>query len=141
MLIIRMIIMRVIMILHTIFIICFLNFALKFLWSKEMQNNTSNKLQKYLDCNQAMVQRGESTMAFSIIAITNIFKVCVKTMAYCFHSPLKLMKGKPEQWELRLSAIIVSCDVISHASATFFILTHLEGTLLRGWFFKPFSVS
>ena len=73
-----------IMVLLTIFTICFLHFELKFLRSKEMHNNTSNKLQKYLDCNQAMVQRGESTMAFSMIAIRNIFKEYVKTMAYCF---------------------------------------------------------
>ena len=66
-----------------------------------------------------MVQRGESTMALSIIAIRNIFKEGLKTIANCFHSPLKMMKGKPEQWDFRLIAIKVRCDVISSASATF----------------------
>ena len=89
--------MIIMMIIVITMIICYFNFYLKFLRSKEMQNNTSNKFQKYLNCNQGMVQRGENTMAFSIIAISNIFKGCVKTIAYCIHSPLKLMRGKEEQ--------------------------------------------
>ena len=67
-----------------------------------MQNNTSNKLQESLDCNLAMVQRGESLMASSIIAIRNIFKEGLKTKAYnslLFSQPFEVDEGKPEQWD------------------------------------------
>ena len=70
-----------------------------------MQNNTSNKLQESLDCNLAMVQRGESLMASSIIAIRNIFKECVKTIAIVFKALWCCWEGSQNNEALRLIAI------------------------------------